>query len=130
MDKNTVLDILKETYNKCLEKVEDKGIYYHFDDDRLGHLRSTAVATGLTTERSIHSLMSKHFTALPSMLDNQDSFSMAQFDEYLLDILVYTGYLRCVVLESKGFVGGKPLDDRSAKVEKSNEIAAKPARKR
>ena len=105
MDKSRVIEILNDTFKACIEKVEQKGIYYHHTDDRLSHLRATAMASSLTIERSIHSLMSKHFTALPDMLDNQDNFSMAQFDEYIIDIIVYTVYLRCALLENKELKG-------------------------
>jgi len=109
MDKSRVIEVLSDTLKMCADKIEQKGIYYHHTDDRLSHLRATAMASSLTIERSIHSLMSKHFTALPNMLDNQDNFSMAQFDEYIIDILVYTVYLRCALLESKVIEGSNSV---------------------
>ena len=101
MDVNKVNEVLEETFQMALDMVAEKGKTYHHEEDRLAHLKQTAVATGLTPLRSVHALVSKHFTALPAMLDKQDKYSMEKFDEYIVDILVYTGYIRCLLLEAK-----------------------------
>lgn len=43
------------------------------------------------------------------MLDNEEDFTMEEFDQYFLDILVYISFLRCMVLEKKTVKLPKPV---------------------
>lgn len=118
MDKDTVLDVMRSGFDRAIETVERKGHFYHHNEDRFAHLKATAKATGLTPERSVHALMAKHFTALPDMLDQVEEYDMATFDEYLIDILVYTSYIRGLLIERMGLepkINEAPLPKVKAK---------------
>jgi hypothetical protein len=99
MQRETVLDIMRDGFEKALELVDSKGKDYHHHEDRLSHLKATAQATGTTPLRSTHNLVAKHFTALPDMFDSKEQYSLEKYDDYLIDILVYVSYLRCLLRE-------------------------------
>ena len=103
MKKEIVIEQMKNLFDKALNMVETKGTVYDSDEsDRFSHLKLGAAVEGVSPEVFTHTMVTKHFTALPFMLKRKEKYSMEKFLEYLIDIIVYTAYIYCLLLESIG----------------------------
>lgn len=101
MKTNDFNKLVKDTFKECEAVLSHKGKYYGVNDDRLAQLKQIGVSVGNFPAVATHTLVSKHFIALGSMLHIPGAYSDEDFDAYILDIINYMCLIRALLRDGE-----------------------------
>jgi hypothetical protein len=98
-DFNNVLD---ETIDKIRSTLGAKaGEYADGTEDRLHNFKKAAALQEISQREALSGMMSKHTISVFDMLQSGKDYSLAQWDEKIIDHLNYLILLRAIVIEEK-----------------------------
>ena len=81
------------------------------DEDRLHNFTVGAQLQGITPKEALMGYLTKHLVSVADMVkDDLDDHMMKQWDEKIVDVLVYMVLLRAVVIDEKELTVGKCED--------------------
>lgn len=97
-------DKFNEVVQEEIKNIENtlirKQAEYNLDDDRLGFFKHNAAFLGRTPEETLWAMASKHFISLTDMVNSDNKFSEALFDEKITDAINYLILLKGLVLDT------------------------------
>lgn len=93
---------LKESIAKVQEVLKTKAQEYAGDEDRLVAFKTAAILLNCTPEQALRGMVTKHIISIFDMLSRTNKlFSIAQWDEKIIDVINYMILLRALVKEGK-----------------------------
>lgn len=98
MNQKQFAKVVAATQQKCTDLLVVKGAEYG-PEDRLHNFRTSSVLQSCTMKQALAGKMAKHTVSIYDMISSGEDYSLAQWDEKILDHLNYLLLLRAILQE-------------------------------
>lgn len=98
-------EVLDDAIDKIRAVLDSKSKEYS-THDKLHNFKVAAGLKGETARQALMGMMVKHTVSIYDMGMSTDTFTMAQWDEKIVDHLNYLILLRAIVIEERGLPNG------------------------
>ncbi len=101
MDQEQFARVFTTQMKACEETLNAKAAEYAKDYDRLHNFKVAKTLQSKTTQQALGGMMAKHTVSIYDMLEvNDDTLTMAQWDEKITDHINYLVLLKAIVTEA------------------------------
>ena len=99
MDARTFAAVYQAQHERCDQILGRKAEEYAPDADKLVNFRKAAHLQGITMRQALVGMLAKHTVSVFDMMQSDQTFSMAQWEEKITDHLNYLYILRAILEE-------------------------------